>query len=96
MAPRLGQKELGLVNGTQNKKSSMGDADFRGSDVETSERACRSCDVRDPRSGHQVATVEDLDFERASVSKRCEEYAFERDEIKLAGRSGQRSTSMKS
>ena len=34
-------------------------ANFRGSDVEASERTCRSCYVRDPI--HQVATVAHLD-----------------------------------
>ena len=39
---RPGQKECGLVNGTQNKKN------HGCSDVKTSERACRSSDGGDP------------------------------------------------
>ena len=42
-------------------KRTVDESDFR-SDVETSERACRSGDVFDSRPGHQVATVPHLDF----------------------------------
>ena len=44
-------------------KRSMEKADFRVSDVETGERACRSGDVRDSGLGRQVATLAHLDFE---------------------------------
>ena len=59
---KLGQKGYGQENGTQNKKRSMVEPGFfRESDVETSERTCRSGDVWDPRFRHQVATVAHLD-----------------------------------
>ena len=42
---RLGQKRRGLANGTHNKTRSMVEPGFRRSDVETSERTCRSGEV---------------------------------------------------
>ena len=36
----------------------MDEADFQGSDAETSERTCWSGDVRDSGLGHSVATVD--------------------------------------
>ena len=43
-------------------KRSMVEPGFRGSDVETTERTCRSGDVRDSGLRHKVATVADLDM----------------------------------
>ena len=55
--PRLGQQWA------HRTKTNMDEPDFRGSDAETSERTCRSGDVRVRGLGHQVATVAHLDFE---------------------------------
>ena len=42
---RLGQKEFGLEKWNYGQKRSLDEADSRSSDVEASERACRSSDV---------------------------------------------------
>ena len=91
--PRMWQRELLFVSGTHFTKKHEWCRFSRGPDVETGDRICRSCHVRDPRSRHQVATVDPLMLE-GQVQVDMTRFP-KRNKIDLFG-GGQRSMRMQS